>query len=359
MRVLRLEDRREWDETLARIGSHDFYHTHAWHRIAEERREGTARLFVHSEGETVIALPLLLRSLDGVPGGCRAWRRWWDATSVYGYAGPLCSNPEPPQEALVRFRRGLERIARRMKIVSVFSRLHPFMNQEHLVAGLGEVRLRGRTVSVDVTAPEDVQVAAFRGDHRRDIRRLRRMGLECLVDTEWNYLPEFERIYSETMCRVRARDLYFFDRRYFEALRRDLNAHLFVVLGQGEALSGGVMIESGGILHYHLGGTATEHVSTAAGKLVMDEARRWAKARGLRTLHLGGGVGGREDSLFYFKTGFSDRTHPFRLWRWIVNPATYGILCERWANGNRRAGVDHSSSDYFPPYRCPVEPQRG
>jgi len=80
-------------------------------------------------------------------------------------------------------------------------------------------------------------------------------------------------------------------------------------------------------------------------------AREWAKERGNRILHLGGGNGAQHDSLFYFKAGFSKERHPFITWRIITDEAAYDTLVGRWqACLNVRAG---ERNGYFPAYRDP------
>ena len=81
---------------------------------------------------------------------------------------------------------------------------------------------------------------------------------------------------------------------------------------------------------------------------MLDFARRLFTREGREILHLGGGLGGREDSLMLFKAGFSDRRHPFRTWRWIVLPEAYARLAA--ARAARRAGPA-PSPDFFPAYR--------
>ena len=76
---------------------------------------------------------------------------------------------------------------------------------------------------------------------------------------------------------------------------------------------------------------------------MIDAACDWAGGLGARWMHLGGGVGGAEDSLFRFKAGFSPRRHRFETWRWIVDPHAYERRC-RHAN----VGADES---FFPAYR--------
>jgi sugar O-acyltransferase (sialic acid O-acetyltransferase NeuD family) len=73
-------------------------------------------------------------------------------------------------------------------------------------------------------------------------------------------------------------------------------------------------------------------------------------------MHLGGGVGSREDSLFHFKMGFSDRRHMFPTWRWVVEPDAYRELCDRGVRGNVEHRVRWTSGEYFPQYRCSTVP---
>jgi len=77
---------QECQGVLAQVAQHDFYHLAEYHRLAEERGEGTAHLFAYHDGAYTIPLPLLLRPVQ-VSGG----ETWSDAPSVYGDAGPVAS----------------------------------------------------------------------------------------------------------------------------------------------------------------------------------------------------------------------------------------------------------------------------
>lgn len=68
-------------------------------------------------------------------------------------------------------------------------------------------------------------------------------------------------------------------------------------------------------------------------------------------LHLGGGVGAKTDSLFYFKSGFSDRRHEASVWRWVVLPGIYKELCDRRMHWYRKNDANAASAGYFPAYR--------
>jgi hypothetical protein len=81
-------------------------------------------------------------------------------------------------------------------------------------------------------------------------------------------------------------------------------------------------------------------------KLVIDEARIKFTGEGQRCLHLGGGYQGSDsDSLFEFKSGFSNLRYQFATWRLVVNEAVY---CQLAAQAPKTAsGVQ----EHFPLYR--------
>src|SRR5215210_2792555 len=125
MRILTPEQIGEWSAVLERAVQHDFYHLPAYHAMAEQRGEGEARLFVQEEGGYTIALPLLLRPLSGIAGAAVGTERWRDATSVYGYAGPLASHARVPEQIAGNFQSALKDALIEQGVVTAFSRLHP------------------------------------------------------------------------------------------------------------------------------------------------------------------------------------------------------------------------------------------
>jgi lipid II:glycine glycyltransferase (peptidoglycan interpeptide bridge formation enzyme) len=116
-----------------------------------------------------------------------------------------------------------------------------------------------------------------------------------------------------------------------------------MVVGPGnEAAAGGLFTAVDGLMQFHLAGTAAPFRRVAPAKLMIlhmrDLARRW----GIRRLHLGGGVGCAEDSLAFFKQGFSKLRSRFRTFRMVLLPGVYRDL----------AGPSTPPFDgFFPAYR--------
>lgn len=360
MQILRPNQREEWMAVLQRC-PHDFYHLPGYHAHAEARGEGAARLFAHTEGEHVVALPLLFRPVWSAPGLASAPAGWTDATSVYGYPGPVASREDVPEAVVHRFHAALAEELHRLGVVTVFSRLHPLLPQTPLLAGLGSCRHTRRTVAVDLTLSPEVVRARYRKSHKMGINRLRRVGLSCRRDPDFASLDEFIAMYHETMRRVGASVDFFFPRSYFEGLiaQGGPHVHLFVAEQGEEAVCGGVFLECNGIIQYHLSGTRDSHLELAPSKMLVDTVRIWGQERGDRFLHLGGGfTSNPEDSLFQFKLGFSGDTWEFRTWQWVVNPDANALLVDRARQWRAESGLPPAPADFFPEYRAPTAVQQ-
>ena len=125
--------------------------------------------------------------------------------------------------------------------------------------------------------------------------------------------------------------------------------HLCVVEdAEGVAIAAGLFSEVCGIVQFHLSGTLPERRDDSPSRVMLDFVRLWAKERGNRTFHLGGGLGAQEDSLWEFKRGFSEGRAVFRSWRLWGDPDARADVMERW---RLSTGLSAPSPGFFPPYR--------
>ena len=238
-------------------------------------------------------------------------------------------------------------------LVSLFVRLHPLVP----LAGLEDVGelVRHKTVAVDLSLSMEQIWAETRENHRRDIRRSQLKGQTVSFDGSPQAHSAFQRLYETTMTRLGASDYYFFSQEYFERLMNipGLKAHLAVVRMAGEMAAAGLFIECCGIVHLHLSASDERFAMERPTKLLYHGVCTWAKARGDRWLHLGGGRGSVEDSLYHFKAGFSRYRAEFCTLRVVSRQDDYRFLvATRYP--------DHDAGDlagYFPGYRRPGEPR--
>ncbi|MGK5110428.1 GNAT family N-acetyltransferase [Geodermatophilus sp. CPCC 205506] len=331
---VRVVPEADWDELVRRLGGLDSYTRLAHHRVsALLEPAGTRPVLlhqVHPDGE--VALPLLLRPLPEGGG--------WDATSAYGYGGPVATSPQ----AAAAFGAALDAWARENEVVTTFLRLHPLLGNASLVPRGGDLEQRGCTVSWDVRPGRDL-LSAMHPHHRRAVRKADRAGLEVVVRRP-SRLDEFRALYDVTMRRQRAEAYYFFPDAYWEALLTDAE-RLGVVLVEGrldgKLVAALLCCSEGAWLHYHLGASADAARAIGASNRCFLAAAEWAQARGTTRFHLGGGVGGDSaSSLFVFKHRFDPSTPalPFHVAKLVHDPDRYREL----------AGTG-STSGFFPPWR--------
>jgi len=331
-------DAPQWAKALS--AAHDIYHLPQY-AVLDARLTGSAAaaFWCEQDGRHLL-IPLILRDIPG-----SAWR---DAASPYGYPGPI-SHASPSETAFweaaaVAFAGTL----RAEGVVTAFVRMHPLLPAPLNVLGRHGAMVRhGETVSMDLTVCLEEMWRQTRSDHRNHVNRARREGTRVVFD-QWDRLGEWVDVYHDNMRRVGATEFYFFTREHLEAMHDAVGdrMHLAVALEGDEVVGGNTFFEYDGI--------ATGYVSSTrrarhryADELLYDEVRRWCKNRGDTLFHLGGGKGGRNDSLFSYKAGFSPRRHPFHTWRVVADPEAYRSLM-----AGRRPGADPDDlSTAFPPYR--------
>jgi hypothetical protein len=97
-------------------------------------------------------------------------------------------------------------------------------------------------------------------------------------------------------------------------------------------------------LHYHLGGSVDGAGRSGASHLALLGLAEWGQDQGYSLLHLGGGVGGREDTLLEYKLRFApDGLRPAAVGKALHDPAAYAEL-------TGSAEVDWAG--FFPAYRA-------
>jgi hypothetical protein len=344
-----------WDRWIGLAG-HDVYHTAGYHRVAGLSGEGTPQLLVFGAEERFVAWPYLLQGIPNsapIVGGPAH-----DVTSTYGYSGPVVVGCEPGHAFVEDAWHAFRDTWIQQHVVSVFTRFHPILGNHrwfaHDMTADGDrpelgVQRTGETVSIDPRLADGEVVAAYPRSFRQEIAQSRRKGLRTEVDADWRHLETFIDLYTETMRRNHAHSAYFLGRDYFLDLKRELgdDLNLFVGMVDGTITAACLFMSHHGIVHPHLAGTSTAFLSMSPLKVMWDDVRHWAAARGDWIIHLGGGRGGQADSLFDFKARFSPNRHDFHTGRWVLDRVRFDALSRVAETGS------HEQLGYFPPYRAP------
>jgi hypothetical protein len=339
--IINISQKEEWVACINNCFTYDFYHTWQYHSIDPY---GEAMLFVYSEDDVFVAFPLIKR---GIPN-----TSYYDFTSVYGYVGPI-SNVKfntLSESFLTNLKKSLLGYMKQENIICLFSRLHPLIDQSTVIDKFGGKVVNGKTVFIPLDKTIESQRLGYRNNHLRDINALRGKNIlfkEALTDNE---IEEFVIIYTENMKRLNATDEYFFDHQYFKQLAHssEFTGQILLLYLDNIPIAGCVFTYTNYIIQVHLIATKTDYLQHSPTKTLIDEVSCIGRDRGMKYLHLGGGVGGKNDSLFYWKAGFSPSYLIFETWRIINDLVAYNQLAyEHSESGN----ITDTKSDYFPLYR--------
>ncbi|MBD1590433.1 GNAT family N-acetyltransferase [Arthrobacter sp. S1_S22] len=335
---VRVVDDADWDPHITRLGASGAYSSAAYHRAsALLEPEGTRPVllaFVDEAGE--VALPLLLRPLPNGDG--------WDATSAYGYGGPIGRGTPN----LAAFGAALDEWAHEYGVVSTFLRLNPLLGNGRLVPPTADLIDVGLTVGWNLNPGRDLRLG-MHGDRLRGVRRAERSGVTVTVTPRPSNLDSMRALYEATMQRQQAAGMYFFPESYWRALvTQDKLLMTLLVEGwlEDNVVCAQLCLVSDHWLHSHLVGGNEVSRAVNASTACHLAAAEWGQENGLTGFHLGGGLGGREDSpLYVFKQRFDPESQPrqFQVAKLVHDRDRYLQL----------AGTD-STDGYFPPWRQPT-----
>ena len=253
-----------------------------------------------------------------------------DAITPYGYGGPVGSD-------VAGFWREYDVWCRGRGVVTTFVRFHPLY-----------ANARDAPIHVEPLAPtiawrleQDDLEAGMHLNHRRAVRKARNAGVTVRAAEG---VGEFVPLYEQTMRRAGASAFYFFPSEYWQALERTVLVRFDAEL-EGEPVASALCLAAPPWLHYHLGASSDEGRRIGAMTLLFLEAATWARERGYERFHLGGGVGGAEDSLHEFKRRFDpDGLVPAAIGKAIHDEEAY----------SRLTGGERDLDGFFPAYRATV-----
>lgn len=339
--IISIQEKKKWKDYIRRALYFDFYHSWHYHSAISD---GEPLLFVYESAADFIAIPLIKRVIKGSDH--------FDLTSAYGYVGPVTNRlvEELEDGFLQDFSAAFKAYMSDEKIVSVFSRLHPLMGQNRILKLIGGVCETGATVYIDLKRPIEQQTAGYRKSVRNSIHSL--VAADPLptvreVKTE-NDLKTFASIYRENMLRIGASEYYQFDEEYFRDLMgtNEFFPMPLIMFKQDVAIAAGFFVFTNDIIQVHLLATRTDYLHLSPTKLLVHQASQIGREHKMRYLHLGGGVGGKNDSLYFWKTGFSDTSLDFHTWQFINDQKEYDQLVDASFAGSP------TKSDFFPKYRA-------
>jgi serine/alanine adding enzyme len=342
--------RLKWQYLCDTIDNIDVYFYPEYARLFELHGDGEPYLFVYYESSNDwVIYPFLKRSLTDVFENKHINKDLFDITSPYGYNGYLRNKPKINMED---FYYCFHRYCASNNIVSEFVRFHPLLN--NILYSPREVTIiqERETIVIDLTQGHDQIWSSIQSSCRNKIRKAIKNDIRILQDDEFSEFETFYKLYVETMNRLNANSYYFFSRQWFYSLLNLIkkNTVLFHAYHSNDIVNSALFIFNNTYIHYYLSGSLFQKRNLAANNLLLYEVALWAKSKGIKYFHLGGGYQ-PNDTLSQFKSSFSPYKTKFYIGGVIHRPESYEYLCDL----RMQKSLLKPNSNYFPLYRVPKE----
>ncbi len=245
-----------------------------------------------------------------------------DIQSAYGYGGPLSNSDDP--EFLKAAECAFAQWTRGNAVIAEFLRFHPLVPHGNWYAG--EIVRNRETVHIDLAGGLFEQYQARR---RTDVRRFLKSDLRVERVSPLTMTEVFPEMYKKNMDRIGATPDYYFSDRYFDCLFSFAGTENWLAYSGTQAIAGAVMLVSNaaGVAEYFLGAKVPNADEQKAMIGLLHHAANHYKLSSFRYLYLGGGRSvDSDDSLLFFKKGFSPSTGQYQIGSRVYDPDTYARL---------------------------------
>ena len=331
------------DELIALM---DLYFEKNYGKLYEEIENGTCEVFIFDNQFGKIRHLFIKKEIPHRIQG----EAFFDIVTPYGYGGPLIieAREGAKRELVQAFETAFQHYCLDSNIVCEFVRFHPiFLNALDFINCYKVVHHRKTTGTnlADFEAPFQEE---FSKSTRKSIQKALKAGVEYNIIVNPPSLKNFQNIYHQTMKRLGADDIYFFDDTYFSECLKYFgkNIVLVEVLYEKQVIGMEMHFIYNDVIHTHLSGTLDGYHHLSPVYVMTYAIAKWGKENGFKLIHSGGGRSGDpEDSLFQFKKKFGKNTEfdyyvGYRIW----NRKIYKALCEL-------SGTRSTDETFFPAYR--------
>lgn len=353
IRIISFEEERVWDEIVRSFSNYDVYYLRGYLNAFYIHGDGTPVL-IYYECSTMRGIYAAMKrdvSNDQCFKGKLLEGGYYDLVSPYGYGGFLLDG-QINDDSLKQLYDEFLQLMKDNKIVCNFTRYSPVLKNAEPLKKVFNVIDLGKTVAMDLTSEELIWNNIIGKCHNK-INKAKRNGLTVHhSNADFGLFKTFMEIYKETMDHDDAVDYYYFSEDFYRSIHEDLHDEyeLFYVEFEGKIIAMAIMLFANGYMHYHLSGSLVEFRNMAPTNLLLYEAARWGCEKGLRLLHLGGGVGSGEDSLYVFKLSFNKSSdYQFSISKDIFDEEKYNYLVKMRKDSDNNF---HAGSSFFPLYRA-------
>lgn len=268
--------------------------------------------------------------------------KYFDFITPYGYGGWIIEGKDTE-----RLFKEYSVWVKNNGIISEFVRFHPIIKNHEACKYFYEVTRLGQVVHMNLESPNQIW-SNLTSKNRNVIRKAIKNNVMIYNGRFPEIYEKFHHIYNLTMNKNNAEKYYYFNESFYKSILEDLslNAQVFYAEKDNEIISAAIILTANGRMNYHLSASLPEYSYLASTNLLLFKIALWGWANGYKTFYLGGGVGGKEDSLFKFKRAFyrGDDLNNFFIGKKIFDKRRYDELVAIRDDLTKRV--------FFPRYRA-------
>mgnify|MGYP006280820329 CR=1 FL=1 len=333
-KILDLSKKEEWNSYFEQIDNkqQDIYYKPEYYELFEKEGVGKAKCFVFKMNKEIALYPFILNSVNRL--GYKLENEYFDIQGAYGYNGVISTSYK--NDFRTSFFQALNQYCHNANIIAEFIRFNPLI-KNHNFCILDEAIYLKDNVLIDLEPKlDEIWMKSFDNGVRKAVKKGRRNQLkfESYLGSELNneLLEEFIRIYYSTMKRNKAKDFYFFSRKYFNNVIKLLpeNSLFSFVKKHDDYIS----IEFN---YFHklyaygfCGGTLAKYFKYSPNSFLRFELIKVLKNIGIKYYSIGSGIK-RNDSIYKFKKSFSRNIkNKFYIGKRIYNEEVHNKVIKQW-----------------------------
>ena len=351
--LIKFDNSKKWNRIVNSYINKDVYYLCEYAISFMESEGGTPYLINYEGDDCRLCYPIIEKDIADFPEfkGVLEKGLYFDWNTPYGYGGPLADKNFTIEQQEI-FKQELFNLAKSRNVISQFVRFHPLLQNQMVCNKAIENTYIKDTIFIDMDTSDDLMVQ-MDSKNRNLIRKAIKNEVVIKHD-KGEYLDEFIDIYNKTMEHDNARGFYYFPKSYYEYMKKTMSneTEYFYAFKDGNMIAASIFFYKNKYMHYHLSANSLEYRTYAPTNLILYTAAKWGKEKGVKALHLGGGIGDK-DSLFHFKKQFNKNGRiGFYIGRNIFEPEIYKKLLKLRHEVNVEFDVDNQ---YYIQYRKPED----
>ena len=341
--VIKINETKKWDDLVKSFKNFDVHYLNGYAKAFELHGDGEP-LLLYYEGKGTRGMNVVLKRDIAKAEAFKdklEKNLWFDLSTPYGYGGFWIEGND-----LKSVNDEYTLFCRENGFISEFVRFNLFSGFE--AAYSGTVRTCSHNIVRTLDLPVEEIIRGFEHKVRTNLEKAIDAELKIEIDEKGDRIEEFLKLYDSTMVRTCADPYYFFSKDFFEYLKKLEDSSVFVhVLYDDHVIASTLTLYGSENCYPFLCGSNHDYFNLRPNEFMQVETIKWAKAKGLKRLVLGGGYG-EDDGIYRYKRGFAPKgIYDYCIGTNIFDEARYEKLVEM---RKKDAGFN-PQNDYFPLYR--------